>query len=117
MRLMITTLALCVGALLGAAPATAGGLQSAAAASVAAKAVPGEPAVQSVRHGRRGFGFSYGYGYGAPYYGYSYRPRYYYQPYAYYYPAPRYYGYYAAPSYRYYTRKHRHRDWDDDWDD
>ena len=108
MRLMITTLALCIAALFGAAPATAGALQSAAvASSVAAKAVPGEPAVQTVRHRR--YGFSYGYGYGAPYYGYaySYRPRYYYQPYAYYYPSPRYYGDYYAPRYHY-KRKHRH---------
>lgn len=117
MRLMITTLALCVAALLGVEQASAGALQTPATASVVAKAGSGESTVQKVWH-RRNYGYRYGYGYAAPYYGYySYRPRYYYQPYAYYYPAPRYYGYYAAPAYGYYGYKRRHRDWDDDWDD
>ena len=116
MRLMITTLALCVAALLGAAPASAGALQSPATVSAVDNTAQGAPPVQNVRYWRYGYG-GFGSSYGAPYSGYSYsfRPRYYSQPYAYYYPAPRYYGYYYAPQPYYYKRGHRHHH--DDWDD
>ena len=54
MRLMITTLAFCVAALLGATQATAGALQSPATAAVAGKAVPESPACNTERRGTGG---------------------------------------------------------------
>lgn len=126
MRLMMTALAFGLLALIGVAPASAGGLQSPATVKAVDNGHDGG-VVQDVRHRRHGYRYGYGYalpygyygygGYGGYYGGYSYRPRYYYAPYAYYYPAPQYYGYYAPGARYYYKRKFRHRDWDDDWDD